>query len=131
MYPGPSGSPENHRRGVCSDGVFLTLKFGEEPPEWPQPAGIFVSGTHFHPIEFLKALTVIYEKFVIEKAPVSDIPAEYNTFVKMLQQRVKILPDQAPVFKLFHLQMPLSTPAELLTTINGHTYLQLGALHCA
>jgi len=129
MYPGLSGSPENHRRGVCSDGVFSTSKSGEDPPEWPQPAGIFISGTHFLPIEFLKTLVVIYNKFVIEKAPATDITAEDEAFARMLTRRTTFPSDQPPAFKLFDLQMPLSTPKDLLTTIEGGTYLRLDALH--
>src|SRR5215472_8542473 len=35
MYPGPTSSLDNHKRGYCSDRV----KQGKDGPIWPQPHG--------------------------------------------------------------------------------------------
>ena len=44
MYPGKTNSPENHKRGYCSDGVQQKEKSGDFLPRWPQPPGIFTNG---------------------------------------------------------------------------------------
>ncbi|KAF8575931.1 hypothetical protein K439DRAFT_1261669, partial [Ramaria rubella] len=49
MYPGPTGSPENHKKEFCSDGG--SVKFRDAP--WPQPPGIFIKGTSFDILAFL------------------------------------------------------------------------------
>ncbi|KAH8982076.1 hypothetical protein EDB92DRAFT_1895313 [Lactarius akahatsu] len=70
MYPGPTGSLENDKRGYCSDGVRSrppdNTPLGCLPP-WPQPNGVFSSdawGTTFNPIPFLATLRDVYEKVV-------------------------------------------------------------------
>jgi hypothetical protein len=80
MYPGPSGSAENHKKGYCSDGVKQNMEQSsqnEDPPrdnkptsctpaQWPQPHGIFTHGTHFNAFAFLTKIREMYEKVVIE-----------------------------------------------------------------
>jgi hypothetical protein len=65
MYPGPTGSPENHKKGFCSDGALQVINL-ETPPDWPQPPGIFEKGKNFNPMTFLTMIHDVYEKLVIE-----------------------------------------------------------------
>jgi hypothetical protein len=81
MYPGPSGSADNHKEGVCAHGVKQKSDT-EKLPEWPQPSGIFVKGRAFIPIEFLKTLRTIYERITPggEWRSGEDIPMEFEAF---------------------------------------------------
>ena len=123
MYPGPTGSPENHRKGVCSDGVSPNLK----AVEWPQPPGIFTNGTNFHPIPFLKALRDIYELFIVQKGSSAD-SMEHEAFAQLISCRTLICPDGAILFRLFDLQLDPSTPEELIVTHNDAKHLRLDCL---
>ncbi|KAF8573273.1 hypothetical protein K439DRAFT_1421446 [Ramaria rubella] len=58
MYPGPTGSPDNHKKEFCSDSG--SVKFRDAL--WPQPAGVFVKGTSFDISAFLRTILEIYEK---------------------------------------------------------------------
>lgn len=80
MYPGPTGSSENHKRGVCSDGVRQTAK----SIPWPQPQGIFDNGAEFRPIAFLQKLREVYEDIVVQGQQREDVPMEYQAFTALL-----------------------------------------------
>ncbi|KAF8572775.1 hypothetical protein K439DRAFT_1377553 [Ramaria rubella] len=58
MYPGPTGSPENHKKEFCSDSG--SVKFRDAP--WPQPPGIFIKGTSFNILAFLCTIREILRK---------------------------------------------------------------------
>ncbi|KAF9523224.1 hypothetical protein CPB83DRAFT_871718 [Crepidotus variabilis] len=62
MYPGPTGSLENHKKGYCADGVRQIQKDTEPLPPWPQPQGIFKVGREFHVLAFLTEVRSLYEK---------------------------------------------------------------------
>lgn len=92
MYPGDEGSPENHKRGICSDGVVSRLR-GSVP--WPQPKGIFStravkSKTEacFHPVPFLRAVQLLFHKIVVEAQTFNDLDLEYQALASLLQDRV-------------------------------------------
>jgi len=71
MYPGGS---EDHKRGYCADGARqVKRKGGDDIPDWPRPQGIYVKGTDFHPVEFLKTLQDVYKKvsYIKGGAPIS------------------------------------------------------------
>jgi hypothetical protein len=124
MYPGPSGSSENHRKGVCSDGVNPSLK----TIEWPQPQGIFTNGTHFHPIAFLKTLREVYEAFVIHRAHGDAVPMEHEAFARLLASRTVVGEGDAILFRLFDLTIDSSTPDTLIVTHNEVKHLRLDCL---
>ncbi|KAJ3966231.1 hypothetical protein EV361DRAFT_759713, partial [Lentinula raphanica] len=83
MYPGPSGSPENHKLGYCSDGVSQKAK---DIP-WPQPSGIFLNkGKTFAPVAFLKILRQVYDETIVQQRPISELTMEYQAFADFLGQ---------------------------------------------
>ncbi|KAL6303301.1 hypothetical protein BKA93DRAFT_705858, partial [Sparassis latifolia] len=96
MWPGLEGSPENHRRSYCADGARQkpkkvqrvvdgkTVMVTEQSPEFPQPPGVFMDGTHFHPGVFLKMVECMYEQLVVQKGSLA--------FAVLLEKRLKIHP---------------------------------------
>jgi RNase P subunit RPR2 len=124
MYPGPTGSPENHKKGVCSDGVSPALK----AVEWPQPQGVFTNGTHFHPIPFLQTLRKIYEAFLTHQEPPNTIPMEHDAFVRLLASRTVVRGDGAILFRVFDLQIDSTTPDDLVIDYDGMKHLRLDCL---
>jgi len=138
MYPGPSGAAENHKRSHCSDGVKHTIEQSKQnqdpgqlsasPPEWPQPQGIFTSGTHFHPLVFLDKIQEMYEKVVIEKVSGDDLLMEHDAFARLLTRRTVVLDDQSVLFKIFDLACPPSTAEALIVVHDGNSYLRLECL---
>ncbi|KAJ7841190.1 hypothetical protein B0H14DRAFT_2218996, partial [Mycena olivaceomarginata] len=90
MYPGgKGGSPENHKKGHCSDG-FKQKAPAEDSAPWPQPAGLFTTGSEFHPLPFLAAVRDLYEKVVIAADP-GNLGLEDEAFSIMLQQPGRII----------------------------------------
>ena len=99
MYPGPSGSPENHKKGYCSDGVKPTMK-GDTTPDWPQPQGIFELGTKFNPANFLAALRNVYDQ-VTQGYSGDTLPMEFQALIKLLHSRLTVAEDVVlPKFSL-------------------------------
>jgi len=122
MYPDGS---ENHKKGYCADGARQAKRKGEDDiPDWPQPQGIYVKGTQFHPIEFLKTLRDMYERVVIHGERSTNLPLEYETFGKVLERRTTIDDDGSVLFRLYDLIMPPSTPDSLVVLRNGHQHLR-------
>jgi hypothetical protein len=104
MYPGPTGAPENHKRGYCSDGVKSKPPDNTSSnylPQWPQPDGIFSGGTNFNPAAFLSAVREIYEKVVMGTGGEDGISMEYVAFAEMLTKRTSIRTDGSVVFLLY------------------------------
>ncbi|KAL6299496.1 hypothetical protein BKA93DRAFT_829872 [Sparassis latifolia] len=103
MWPGPEGSEINHKRSYCSDGVkqkpqkIQTVSGAqvktvlEEPPQWPQPPGIFTGGTHFSPDIFLATLRSMYEQVVVKGEPGDERSMEYMAFAALLEKRLKVV----------------------------------------
>ncbi|THH00509.1 hypothetical protein EW026_g2025 [Hermanssonia centrifuga] len=141
MYPKPSGSPENHKRGICSDGapVNFKAKAGDtEPldvvPPWPQPVGIFSRGLEFHPLAFLSTIWHLYQQIAVDKSLVAEnLTLEQWAFGQMWQERTRYdEEDGAIYFKLFkHLEVPTSELAGL-TVIernnDGYHWLRLDCM---
>jgi hypothetical protein len=125
MYPGPNRSPENHKKGVCSDGVSPGLKAAE----WPQPPGVFTFGTHFHPIKFLTTLRETYDALVNHQWSSNAVPMEQEAFVKLLQSRTIVRNDGTVLFQLFDLIMDPSTPDELIVVHDNKKHLRLCCLN--
>jgi len=124
MYPGPTGSLDNHKRGYCSDGV----KQAKDGPLWPQPHGIFEHGRQFHPVNFLKILREVYDAVVVKGSDGGDSALEYNAFLTMLQDRTVITADGQYLFKLYDLEIPTTSPTELIVVDEGISYLQMDCL---
>ncbi|KAJ6497153.1 hypothetical protein C8R47DRAFT_1212691 [Mycena vitilis] len=130
MYPGPTGSQENHKKGYCSDGFKQKPPAGEVAP-WPQPAGIFTTGSEFHPLPFLEAIRDVYEKVVVE-ADSTSLTIEHEALALMLKDPARTLEaGGAILFKLFTgYAIPADdrTPDALFVDHGGLKYLRLDAL---
>jgi hypothetical protein len=127
MYPGVPGALINHKKGYCADGVKVTWK-KDTPPEWPQPAGVFTKGTQFSPIEFLKTLREVYESVVNGSGEGTNLSLEHEAFARMTSQRTMVSADGTVLFRLFDLEMPFSTPDQLLVEHDGSRFLRLDCL---
>ncbi|KAI0694290.1 hypothetical protein BC835DRAFT_1274789, partial [Cytidiella melzeri] len=139
MHPGKEGAPENHKRGLCSDGVPTHMssvkydndkKMQETTPPWPQPAGLFTKMKkvhYFHPLAFLAVVRHMYEVAVIQQ-DAGALTMEHEAFAEMLLQRIKTI-DGSILFRLFpQLQIPPSTPASLIVDIHGVRFLRVDCL---
>jgi hypothetical protein len=131
MYPGgKGGSPENHKKGHCSDG-FKQKAPAEDSAPWPQPAGLFTTGSEFHPLPFLAAVRDLYEKVVIA-ADAGNLGLEDEAFSIMLQQPGRIITvNGAVLFKLFGgFEVPAGdrVPDTYFVDHNGSQYLRIDAL---
>ena len=124
MYPGKTGSSDNHKRGYCSDGVQQKAKPGEVLPRWPQPPGVFTTGTHFYPLIFLSAICKLYEKVT---HPGANITMEDEAFAELLAKRLKVQGDGSVHFQLYDLELSSDTPQCLIIEKEGIRYL---LVHC-
>jgi len=135
MYPGPTGAPENHKKGFCSDGVRSkppNNKPSNYFPQWPQPEGVFSAtsnGTTFNPVPFLAAVREMYLKVVVGGASASEA-MEYEAFAEMLHTRTSVRADGAILFKLYPEFTVASCPAELVVKEDesGDSYLSVDCL---
>ncbi|KAJ7635469.1 hypothetical protein DFH06DRAFT_675131 [Mycena polygramma] len=130
MYPGPPGSQENHKKGYCSDGFKQKPPPGDSSP-WPQPTGIFSTGSEFHPLPFLEAIRDVYEKVVVE-ADRNSLTIEHEALALMLKEPGRVVEVQeAVLFKLFiGYAIPADdrTPDALFVDHDGAKYLRIDAL---
>ena len=124
MYPGPTGSLDNHKRGYCSDGV----KQSKDGPLWPQPQGIFERGRIFHPLNFLRMLHEIHDAIVVKGGNGGDSAMEYEAFLRLVNDRMVKTTDGRFLFKLYDLTMPAGSPSELIIVHEGSQYLQMDCL---
>ena len=143
MYPGPNKSPQNHKRGYCSDGCPVSFdRFakskGEEsktqqssrdsPPPYPQPDGVFIDGESFSCTHFLRSVKDVYERAVMQETnqAVADFTVEDQAFASMLEARVSQLPDGAIVFRLYEgLRLDSAIASEMVVEIDGVRYLRV------
>ncbi|EGO25016.1 hypothetical protein SERLADRAFT_438621 [Serpula lacrymans var. lacrymans S7.9] len=128
-YPGLTGFSGNHKKLFCSDGVPVRKDFPDELPPWPQPQGIFVNGTHFHPRVFLSTIREIYEKVIIEGGNGADLEMEYQAFAAMLVKRMTPpIPNSPVLFRLYE-SLTLSPPMpDLVKEHEGKKYLRVDCL---
>ena len=128
MYPGGTGSPENHKRQYCSDGVKQRCDI-----PWPQPGGIFEGGTNFYPIKLLENIRCMYERLcppdgrglAPAEADLSMEEAALGTYLKNSLQ----IQNSKVVFQMPNdLIIPSSTPDYLLLTTNGTRYLRVDCM---
>ncbi|KAH9855088.1 hypothetical protein C2E23DRAFT_725157 [Lenzites betulinus] len=144
-YPGPEGSSLNHKKLCCSDGVRQAtqkvqklindqaVNVFEEPPPFPQPQGVFTSGTHFHPIRFIAAAQELYERVVMQNTPGGASAMQDLAFASLLRERVQVLPatEGEPSMALFKLYASLqlsSCPSEILIERAGEKFLRIDYL---
>lgn len=124
MYPGPANSPENHKRGYCSDGVKQKAK----ALPWPQPDGIFATGTSFFPLVFLKFVGELYEKVLGDRNQTQEFSMEEEAFSSLLQQRMQNRSDGSIFFELLELEVPADTPSSLIVEEAGIKFLRVDIL---
>ncbi|TFK89020.1 hypothetical protein K466DRAFT_487711, partial [Polyporus arcularius HHB13444] len=143
MYPGPQGADINHKKAHCSDGAMQAKKTVEkviqgqiakivdDPPPYPQPAGVFSKGTAFHPVAFLQEVRTLYERVIEHKDAVT---MQDLAFASMLNGRTLMLEasNDAPAMTLFKLFPSLSVegtfPQHLLVDYEGMRYLRINFL---
>ncbi|KAL6307078.1 hypothetical protein BKA93DRAFT_770448 [Sparassis latifolia] len=145
MYPGTKGSRENHNRAYCMDGVRQKPKkvertvngtpetITEDPPEFPQPRGIFSGGTHFHPDVFLRTVEHMYEQLVVRKGTGGALSMEYTAFATLLSKRLKVYDDGMALFELYS-SLEIASPARAANFVverNGIKYLRIDYLRGA
>ena len=146
MYPGPTGSSQNHKRGFCSDGCPVSfdrfkkikiestnLQSNEVSPPFPQPEGIFTIGESFNPFCFLKVLRALFDRVVTHNDDfmASEASAEDPAFSHMLQSRTTPLPDGVTGFRLYRglrLDAMAAEIAELVVEHEGARFLRLPML---
>ncbi|KAJ7571958.1 hypothetical protein C8J56DRAFT_728025, partial [Mycena floridula] len=91
MYPGGVNSPENHKKGYCTDGVRQKIpKSGSHTlPPWPQPSGIFTKGSVFEPHQFFASLIELSSR-VAETVSGNSVEytMEHGAFAAMLKERI-------------------------------------------
>ena len=130
MYPGRPGAPENHKKGVCADGVRQKPKPESTDvslPEWPQPHGIFTNGSHFDPLRFLLMVRELYDKVVAGSVSDLDYSMEDEAFSQMLSSRI-VMRNSCVLFRLFDLENAPETPALLFVEVEGVKYLRVDCL---
>lgn len=110
--PGPEGSPLNHKKNYCHDGVKQLSRVDEVPP-WPQPQGTFTAGKMFHPQAFYVAVQDIYEQYCKPSAePPPFATMEPLAFVKLLSSRIRTFDDGSIGFHLFaDYELSATTPS--------------------
>ncbi len=146
MWAGPEGAQSNHKKGYCSDGVKQkppkfekTLPSGqkvnalERLPPWPQPSGVFSTGTTFHPRRFFEVVQELYDKVVVQNDAGGERAMEYLAFSAMLQDRLLIVPatETGPLMVLFELFETLQlqdSPPDNLVEREGVRYLRINYL---
>ena len=132
MYPGPTGSSENHKKGYCSDGVCQKAKLDSTDgplPDWPQPLGIFTKGTSFHPLTFLSMIRELYDKVVEGALTEVEYSMEDEAFSRLLASRIRVQDGQS-LFQMYNLEISAeqAISPSLLVECDGATYLRVGCL---
>lgn len=132
MYPGPTGSSDNHKRGYCADGVRQKVKPDSNDgllPEWPQPHGIFTNGTHFHPMNFLLKIREVFDKVLNKEITEGDYSMEDQAFSRLLASRI-IQEEGRCLFRLYDLEITdnRNIITDLVVTIDGVRYLRIDCL---
>ncbi len=143
MYPGAQGADINHKKAFCSDGARQarrtiekvihgqTTKIVDEPPPYPQPAGIFTGGNTFHPMVFLQEVRILYERIIEQKDAVT---MQDLAFASMLNDRTLQLEasDGYPAMVLFKLFPTLTLagtfPQHVLVDYEDMRYLRMDCL---
>jgi hypothetical protein len=130
-YPGPAGSPENHKKASCSDGFKPTLS-GDTVPIWPLPSGIFTAGTKFHPLVFLAQVRELYQRLVLDQVSAVDLSLEEDAFFTLVKSRVVVNPDNGAVlfkmFKDFDIPAGDLVPDDLIVEYDGTKHLYISSL---
>ncbi len=148
MYPGPVGSPSNHPRGVCSDGVWQAARVEktndkgkavpalEDPPPFPQPEKLFTAdkdGHYFHAERLFKLLHDLYLRIIADVAG-SGLSAMYDiAFAKLLQSRMKLIDATSTspmvvLFRPYHNVKSIGIRDEQMYSYCGEEWIRLDDL---
>lgn len=117
-----SDKSQNHRKGVCADGVWSKANLAEhipQPPDWPQPQGIFSIGKLFNPTAFLCDVRDLYEKIADHAAHNPATPFETSleeqAFLSMVKGRKTVINGDCTYFALYeNLQFTSASGCESL-----------------
>ena len=102
------------------------------PPEWPQPHGLFTDqggniGITFNPYVCFKELEPTYKKLVIDQS-CTDITLEQVAFTTLLARRTIRDDDGAVLFKLFDIRNIPEVPQELIVIRKNNKFLRISCL---
>lgn len=131
--PPPPDAPQNHKPGYCSDGAPSSAKHREALP-WPQPSGIFVDGTKFDVVAFLRKVQEL--GIMCSETPdmkYDELEVELQAFSMMLVPRIKVddtEPTSKFMFRLFDGLNILDSDAwaEYIVEKDGSKWLRMGCL---
>ncbi|KAL6300468.1 hypothetical protein BKA93DRAFT_829059 [Sparassis latifolia] len=112
------------------------VKSVEDVPAWPQPSGIFSTGTHFNPHVFLATIRTMYEDLVVKRSTGGEHSMEYVAFAALLEKRtvVNVDPESEPggrmvLFELFKSLVIAPSSANPIVERGGIKYMRLDCLH--
>lgn len=134
-----SDKSQNHRKGVCADGVWSKATLDSRipvPPDWPQPQDIFSTGKLFNPTSFLRTVRDLYEKIADHAARNPETPFETSleeqAFLNMVSARKAVVENGCTFFRLYeNLECtPDSGCESLVSELEGHSgrYLRIDCL---
>lgn len=145
MYPGPSKSKANHKKGVCSDGAMQRLSKNSEqnedpphagdsakilaPPDWPQPKGLFDDtrgGVQFNPAVLLEHIPVAYGRIIRQEAEGVDL--EQDAFARLLTRRLVEDKDGTAYFKLFDIENVPTASQVPVVVYNDNQHIRIDCL---
>jgi hypothetical protein len=98
-------------------------------PDWLQPEGIFERRSLFDSLKFLSTLCEVFNEVVVHGGNGGDRAMEYQAFMNMLRTCTKFTNDGYCLFKLFKLDLPISTPQAMLVNHEGSRFLRIDYLH--
>jgi hypothetical protein len=80
-------------------------------------------------MKFLFTVCKVYSIIVLQGDTGNELSMEYEAFVRLLQSHTIINGEGHCLFKLFALEMPVSTLSELFINHNGLHHMILDCLH--
>lgn len=130
MHPGGEGSPDNHKKAYCFDGVKQISKTpGETLPEWPQPKGIFSKGEDFNARTFLQTIHQLNHDIFMNQGSSDEDKMSYEAFVKELLTRTEKHDDGMVTFRLYKgLTVVGSLPDTYFVEVKGARCLRIDCL---
>ncbi|KAJ7585548.1 hypothetical protein C8J56DRAFT_1087508, partial [Mycena floridula] len=136
MYPGGVNSPENHKKGYCTDGVRQKIpKSGSHAlPPWPQPSGIFTKGSVFEPHQFFASLIELSSRIAeTVSGNFIEYTMEHGAFAAMLKERIIEMDEPKTVaFRLYpdeYFTVAANTSNTLLFERDDIRYLRVDCLN--
>lgn len=142
MYPAPTGSPLNHKKGICEDGVMQKVQRCSQnedppdailrsialtPPDWPQPIGLFTDrgkdvGVTFDPTLLIVRMRDAYKAVVIDR---KQPTLEQAALTSLLAKRSIELDGGTVLFKMYNLKNIPEAPHELVVERGNNKHIRI------